>query len=191
MEFRSFPIDGPLEILPKKLGDDRGYFSEIFRADRFAEHAGRVEFVQANQSLSLKTGTIRGIHFQSHPFAQGKLVRCVQGSVLDVAVDLRRDSPSYGRWVAVTLSADDINHLWIPAGFGHAFCTLEPSSVIGYSVTNYYSAENDLGVAWNDPDIAIEWPDVADPETLSPKDRIQPALADLLAYFSMEEASCA
>jgi dTDP-4-dehydrorhamnose 3,5-epimerase len=191
MEFRSFPIDGPLEILPKKLGDDRGYFSEIFRADRFAEHAGRVEFVQANQSLSLKTGTIRGIHFQSHPFAQGKLVRCVQGSVLDVAVDLRRDSLSYGRWVAVTLSADDINHLWIPAGFGHAFCTLEPSSVIGYSVTNYYSAENDLGVAWDDPDIAIEWPDVADPETLSPKDRIQPALADLPAYFSMEEASCA
>jgi len=191
MEFRSFPIDGPLEIVPKKLGDDRGYFSEIFRADRFAEHAGPVEFVQANQSLSLKTGTIRGIHFQSHPFAQGKLVRCVQGSVLDVAVDLRRDSPTYGRWVAVTLSAGDINHLWIPAGFGHAFCTLEPSSVIGYSVTNYYSAENDLGVAWDDPDIAIEWPDVADPETLSSKDRIQPALADLPAYFSMEEASCA
>jgi dTDP-4-dehydrorhamnose 3,5-epimerase len=191
MEFRSFELQGVLEIVPRKIGDDRGYFSEIFRADRFREQAGPIDFVQDNQSLSLKTGTIRGIHFQTHPFAQGKLVRCLAGSVMDVAVDLRRDSATYGRWVAVTLSADVLNQLWIPVGFGHAFCTLEPSSVIGYSVTNYYSAANDLGVAWNDSDIAIEWPDVADPETLSAKDRRQPSLADLPAYFSMEEASCA
>lgn len=183
MEFRSFELQGVFEIVPRKIGDDRGYFSEIFRADLFNQHAGPMEFVQDNQSLSLKTGTIRGIHFQSHPFAQGKLVRCLAGSVMDVAVDLRGDSPTYGRWFAVTLSATDLNQLWIPVGFGHAFCTLEPSSVIGYSITNYYSAENDLGVAWNDPDIGIEWPDVANPETLSPKDRKQPSLADLPAYF--------
>ena len=191
MEFRSFELQGVFEIVPRKIGDDRGYFSEIFRADRFKEHVGPVEFVQDNQSLSLKTGTIRGIHFQSQPFAQGKLVRCLAGSVMDVAVDLRRNSPTYGHWVAVTLSASELNQLWIPAGFGHAFCTLERSSVIGYSVTNYYSAENDLGVAWNDPDIGIDWPDAADPKTLSSKDRNQPSLADLPAYFSMEETSCA
>ena len=191
MEFRSFELQGVLEIVPRKIGDDRGYFSEIFRADRFTEQTGPVEFVQDNQSLSLKTGTIRGIHFQSHPFAQGKLVRCLAGSVMDVAVDLRRDSSTYGRWVAATLSADALNQLWIPAGFGHAFCTLEPSSVIGYRVTNYYSAAHDLGVAWNDPDIAIQWPIVADPKTLSAKDGNQPALTDLPPYFSMEEVSCA
>ena len=191
MEFRSFDIDGPLEITPKKIGDDRGYFSEIFRADRFTEQAGPVEFVQDNQSLSLRVGTIRGIHFQSHPFAQGKLVRCLKGSVMDVAVDLRRGSSTFGRWIAVTLSAEENNQLWVPVGFGHAFCTLEPSSVIGYRVTNYYSAENDKGVAWDDPDIGIEWPDVADPETLSAKDRTQPSLAELPAYFTREETSCA
>jgi len=191
MEFRSFELQGVLEIVPRKIGDDRGYFSEIFRLDRFTEQAGAVDFVQENHSLSLKTGTIRGIHFQSHPFAQGKLVRCMKGSVMDVAVDLRRESPSFGRWVAVTLSADLNNQLWIPVGFGHAFCTLEPSSVIGYRVTNYYSAENDRGVAWDDPNIDIDWPDVADPDTLSAKDRAQPTLADLPAYFTKEKISCA
>lgn len=191
MEFRNFDIDGPLEVVPKKIGDDRGYFSEIFRVDRFTEQAGPVDFVQDNQSLSLKTGTIRGIHFQSHPFAQGKLVRCLKGSVMDVAVDLRRESSTFGRWIAVTLTAEQNNQLWVPVGFGHAFCTLEPSSVIGYRVTNYYSAENDKGVAWDDPDIGIDWPDVADPETLSAKDRTQPSLIDLPAYFSKEEISCA
>jgi len=191
MEFRNFEIDGPLEVVPKKIGDDRGYFSEIFRVDRFTEQAGPVDFAQDNQSLSLKTGTIRGIHFQSHPFAQGKLVRCLKGSVMDVAVDLRRESSTFGRWIAVTLTAEQNNQLWVPVGFGHAFCTLEPSSVIGYRVTNYYSAENDKGVAWDDPDIGIDWPDVADPETLSAKDRTQPSLVDLPAYFSKEEISCA
>ena len=191
MEFRNFEIDGPLEITPKKIGDDRGYFSEIFRFDRFTEQAGSVDFVQDNQSLSLRTGTVRGIHFQSHPFAQGKLVRCLKGSVMDVAVDLRRGSSTFGRWIAVTLTAEQNNQLWVPVGFGHAFCTLEPSSVLGYRVTNYYSAENDKGVAWDDPDIGIDWPDVADAETLSAKDRTQPSLADLPAYFSKEEISCA
>lgn len=186
MEFRSFGLDGPVEVVPRKIEDERGYFSEIFRLAAFTERAGAVEFVQDNQSLSVRPGTIRGIHFQTHPFAQGKLVRCLSGKVLDVAVDLRRDSPDYGRWIAVTLTPQDNNQLWIPVGFGHAFCTLEPNSVMGYRVTNYYSPQNDQGVAWDDPDIAIDWPALADADTLSTKDRSQPSLAEMPSYFSMK-----
>jgi dTDP-4-dehydrorhamnose 3,5-epimerase len=187
MDFRSFEIEGPLEIVPRKIADERGYFSEIFRVNSFAERAPGVEFVQDNQSLSVQTGTVRGIHFQTHPAEQGKLVRCLSGSLVDVAVDLRVDSPTFGRWISATLSPDENNQLWVPAGFGHAFCTLEPNTVIGYRVTSYYSPENDKGVAWDDPSIAIDWPDVADPETLSGKDREQPRLSDLPAYFSMKD----
>ena len=187
MEFQSFTVEGPLEIRPRKIEDERGYFAEIYRADRFCERVGPVSFVQDNQSLSLHPGTIRGIHFQTHPCAQGKLVRCSSGSVLDIAVDLRRDSPTFGDWVSVVLNPEDSNQLWVPVGFGHAFCTLEPNSTINYRVTNYYSRENDRGVAWDDPDIGIDWPSIADPETLSGKDRQQPRLATLPAYFSMKD----
>ena len=187
MEVRAFDVEGPLEIVPRKIEDSRGYFSEIFRADILADHAPGIEFVQDNQSLSAKTGTIRGVHFQSHPAAQGKLVRCLAGRVVDVAVDLRHDSPTFGRWISVILTPAQNNQLWLPVGFGHAFCTLEPNSVIGYRVTSYYSPENDKGVAWDDPAIGIDWPEVADPDTLSAKDRVQPRLADLAAYFSMKD----
>ena len=186
MEFHTSQLSGPIEIVPRKIVDDRGYFSELFRADAFANYAGDAVFVQDNQSLSSRAGTIRGIHFQSQPVAQGKLVRCLAGRLFDVAVDLRHDSPDYGRWISTVLTPDANNQFWIPAGFGHAFCTLEPNSVIGYRVTNYYSPDNDQGVAWNDFDIAIEWPSLADPKTLSAKDREQPALADLPQYFSIE-----
>ena len=114
-------------------------------------------------------------------------MRCLAGKVFDVAVDLRHDSPTYGQWLATTLSPDANNQLWVPPGFGHAFCTLEPNSVISYRVTNFYSPENDKGVAWDDPAIAIDWPDVADRDTLSAKDRAQPALSDLPAYFSVKD----
>lgn len=184
MEVREFDLVGPVEIVPKKIKDDRGYFSEIFRLDALAEHAPGVTFVQENESLSLRAGTIRGIHFQTHPAAQGKLVRCLAGRILDIAVDVRSGSPTYGKWVSATLTPEANNQLWVPVGFGHAFCTLEPNSVVSYRVTNYYSPENDKGVAWDDPDIGIGWPQVADPGTLSAKDRGQPALADLPAYFS-------
>jgi len=166
--------------------DDRGYFSETFRLDEFRDRAGPVEFVQDNQSLSVRTGTIRGIHFQSQPAAQGKLVRCLSGAVFDVAVDLRQRSGTFGRWAAVTLTPENGNQLWIPAGFGHAFCTLQSQSVISYRVTNYYSREHDKGVAWDDPEIGIDWPEIADPATLSGKDRQQPALSELPAYFETE-----
>jgi dTDP-4-dehydrorhamnose 3,5-epimerase len=183
MEFRRFELDGPVEIKPRKIEDERGYFSEIFRLDQFADEVGAVEFVQDNQSLSVRAGTIRGIHFQSRPAAQGKLVRCLAGLLLDVAVDLRCDSSTYGRWISVVLSPEENNQLWIPEGFGHAFCTLEPNSIVSYRVTSYYSPENDKGVSWEDPDINIAWPDCADTSTLSAKDRKQPALADLPRYF--------
>lgn len=187
MEFRDFGIKGPFEIIPRKIEDERGYFSEIFRIDGFAERAPGIEFVQDNQSLSVKPGTIRGIHFQSPPAAQGKLVRCLAGKLLDVAVDLRRGAPTYGRWISVVLSPELNNQLWVPEGFGHGFCSLEPESIISYRVTNYYSREHDKGVAWDDPVIGIEWPEIADPATLSPKDRDQPLLGDLPAYFSMDD----
>jgi dTDP-4-dehydrorhamnose 3,5-epimerase len=190
MQFRTFDVDGPLEIQPSKIEDERGYFSETFRLAPFTERAGPVEFVQDNQSLSVRAGTIRGIHFQTAPFEQGKLVRCLAGSVFDIAVDLRHGSPTFGKWISTVLTPEQNNRLWVPVGFGHAFCTLEPNSIVSYQVTNYYSAANDRGVAWDDPDIGVDWPAVVDPGALSPKDRVQPKLADLPAYFSVKGLSC-
>jgi len=191
MEFRSFELAGPLEITPRKIEDERGYFSEIFRADRFGDRIPDVTFVQENQSLSVRPGTIRGIHFQINPSAQGKLVRCLTGSVFDVAVDLRTGSPTFGRWIGIELSSRLNNQLWVPVGFGHAFCTLEPDSVISYRVTNYFDADHDRGVIWNDPQIGIKWPAIADCGTLSARDRGQPELSSLPAYFRYEDMQCA
>lgn len=187
MQFSSLDLDGVFEIKPQKMGDERGYFSEIFRMDDFARHGPPVEFVQDNQSFSARVGTVRGIHFQSPPSAQGKLVRCIAGSLLDVAVDLRSDSPTFGRWVAVTLSAEELNQLWVPVGFGHGFCTLEPNTVISYRVTNYYNPEHDFGVRWDDADIGVEWPDVANPDSLSVRDQRQPSFAELPRFFTMKD----
>ena len=186
MEIRSLEIDGPFDIIPRKIEDERGYFSEIFRQNIFAERVTTSEFVQDNQSMSVRAGTIRGLHFQTHPTAQGKLVRCLAGSLLDVAVDLRTNSATFGRWISVALSSEKNNQLWVPVGFGHGFCTLEPNAVISYRVTSYYSPDNDRGVAWNDPEIGVEWPDCADRETLSAKDRTQPFLSELPRYFEVD-----
>jgi|SRR5690348_1720369 len=191
MEFRKFGSKGPVEIIPRKIEDERGYFSEIFRLSDFASEVGPAEFVQDNQSLSIRAGTVRGLHFQTRPAAQGKLVRCLAGRLFDVAVDVRSDSQTYGKWISVILSPEENNQLWVPVGFAHGFCTLEPNSVISYRVTDYYSPENDRGVAWDDPDIAVTWPDLADPETLSAKDRRQPSFAELSACFSMKDSRCA
>lgn len=186
MEFVTLSLPGLLEIRPRRHGDARGYFAEIFRAQDFQANAGAYEFVQENESLSARVGTIRGLHFQTAPFAQGKLVRCTRGAIFDVAVDLRSGSATYGQWAALVLTPEDGNQLWVPPGFAHGFCTLQPDSVVNYKVTATYAQAHDKGVAWDDPQIAIAWPDVADADTLSPKDRQQPALADLPAYFSME-----
>jgi dTDP-4-dehydrorhamnose 3,5-epimerase len=191
MEFHDFELVGAFEIRPRKIADDRGYFCESFRLNEFHERVPGAAFVQENQSFSVEPGTIRGIHFQTLPKAQGKLVRCIAGKLFDVIVDLRADSPTYGRWTSAILTAEAVNQLWVPVGFGHGFCTLEPNCVISYRVTDYYSREHDNGVAWDDPELDIEWPAIADPGTLSPKDRHQPRFGQLPVHFTMEDGRCA
>ena len=183
MQVISTAIPEVKEIRPVRHRDPRGFFSEIFRADVLAEHGIGCEFVQENHSLSVDRGVVRGLHFQSPPAAQAKLVRCAAGSVFDVAVDIRRGSPSYGRHIAVVLSAADGNQLIIPEGFAHGFCTLEPNSELVYKVNRYYSREHDLGLAWDDPALSIAWPVAAAEAVLSDKDRHQPLLAELPPHF--------
>ncbi len=183
MEIGRYSIADVTLFTPRRIGDARGYFAEVFRMDIFTKACGEWSFVQDNESLSVRAGTVRGLHFQADPQAQGKLVRCTAGALFDVAVDIRQGSPTYGRWVGETLSSQNGKQLWIPPGFAHGFCSLEPNTAICYKVTDYYSAECDKGLAWDDPEIGIEWPDIADAETLSGKDSKQPLLADLPAYF--------
>src|SRR3984893_4811614 len=162
------------EIRPVRRVDPRGFFSEIFRKELLREHGIDVPFVQENHSLSVDRGVVRGLHFQVPPEGQAKLVRVTEGSVLDVAVDIREGSPSYGRHVAIVLSAAEGNQLFVPEGFAHGFCTLEPNTAGVYKVTRYYSAEHDRGLAWNDPALGIAWPVSAAEALLSDKDRRQP-----------------
>lgn len=183
MKLHETNLEGVVVLVPTRHGDARGYFSETFRHDWFAEHVGKTDFVQENQSLTIGAGTIRGLHFQSAPSAQGKLVRCLVGEIFDVAVDIRKGSPTYGDWTAVTLTAEEGNQLWIPAGFLHGFCTLVPGCVVSYKVTSYYSRDCDKGVLWNDPQIGVIWPGLADASLLSDKDKSQPLLSDLPEYF--------
>jgi dTDP-4-dehydrorhamnose 3,5-epimerase len=171
------------EIRPVRHRDVRGFFSEIFRESVLHEHGIDCRFVQENHSLSVDRGVVRGLHFQTPPMAQAKLVRVAAGSILDVAVDIRVGSPWYGHHVAVVLSAADGNQLFLPEGFAHGFCTLEPNTEVIYKVNRYYSREHDFGLAWDDPAIGIAWPVGADEAVLSEKDRRQPSLAELPAYF--------
>jgi dTDP-4-dehydrorhamnose 3,5-epimerase len=170
-------------ITPKKFGDRRGFFSETYNRRAAAEAGIHLEFVQDNHSLSADVGTIRGLHFQSAPFAQDKLVRAPRGRILDVAVDLRRSSPTFGRHVAVELSQENWRQLLVPIGFAHGFCTLEPETEVFYKVTNYYSPAHDHGLAFDDPALGIAWPVDAAKAILSDKDRRLPRLADCPLYF--------
>lgn len=170
-------------VRPRRHGDDRGFFSEVYRTDVFREAGLPVHWVQDNHSLSGSTGTVRGLHFQTPPFAQDKLVRVVRGAVLDIAVDLRRSSPTYGRFVSQELSAENWLQLFVPKGFAHGFCTLTSDAEVLYKVTEYYAPEHDGGVAWDDPELAIAWPVAPEQAILSGKDRNLPRLADLEAPF--------
>jgi dTDP-4-dehydrorhamnose 3,5-epimerase len=176
-------IEAVKVITPKSFGDPRGVFTETYNRNRFTEHGIGLDFVQDNQSSSVDTGTIRGLHFQSPPAAQDKLVRVLRGSIFDVAIDLRRSSPTYGQWVGETLSAENGKQLLVPIGFAHGFCTLEPDTHVLYKVTNFYSPANDLGLAWDDPDLAIDWPLNGGKAMLSDKDTRQPAFKSLPTYF--------
>ncbi len=186
MQFNPTAIPDVVRVIPKFVGDARGYFCEVFRSDLFVSTLGPWQFLQDNQSLSADFGTVRGLHFQLPPRAQGKLVRCVVGAILDVAVDIRIGSPTYGQHVKAELSAKNGHQLWVPPGFAHGFCTLEADSIISYKVTDIYSAEHDRGLLWNDPDLAIDWPVDAHSAILSAKDEVQPRLADLEPAFSYE-----
>lgn len=183
MTFEKLAIPALVLLTPSRFGDDRGWFSEVFRSEAFRREVADVDLVQENHSLSRHAGTIRGLHFQAPDHAQGKLVRAVRGRILDVAVDLRRGSPSYGRHCAVELSAENGRQLWVPVGFAHGFCTLEADCEVVYKVSAYYSKADDKGLAFDDPALGIEWP--VDPATaiLSDKDRRQPRLQDLPDYF--------
>lgn len=156
MTFTTTPIKDLFVIEPKIWEDSRGYFYESFSQKAFTEAGINASFVQDNQSFSQK-GTLRGLHAQAAPFAQGKLVRVIQGSVVDIAVDIRKDSTTYGQHFAVTLSAENHKQLWIPPGFLHGFLTLENHTIFTYKVTNYYDRDSEIGVIWNDPSLNIDW----------------------------------
>lgn len=170
-------------LCPRRFEDSRGWFSETFNRSRLEAAGITVDFCQDNQSFSRPQGTLRGLHFQAPPFAQTKLVRCLRGSIFDVAVDIRRASPTFGRWVGIELTADNGKQLLIPAGYAHAFLTLEPDCEIAYKVDAYYSAECDGGVAWDDPAIGIDWPLGGITPVLSDKDKALPQLKHLAVEF--------
>ncbi|MFH1749525.1 MAG: dTDP-4-dehydrorhamnose 3,5-epimerase [bacterium] len=180
MRFEPLSIDGLVVITPKVFEDDRGFFLESYNKKVFEENGIDVNFVQDNHSHSSK-GILRGLHFQLEPFAQDKLVRVTRGKVWDVVVDIRKSSKTFGKWEAVELSEDNKKMFFIPKGFAHAFLTLSDNVDLTYKVSNFYSAEYDQGLLWNDPDIGIKWP-IRDP-ILSEKDKNQPKLKDLKNFF--------
>lgn len=184
LDVQSLAIPHVKIITPRIFRDERGFFSETHN-ERSLQGAGiDARFVQDNHSLSRTRGIVRGLHFQSHPSAQGKLVRVARGAILDVAVDIRRGSPSYGCHVSAVLSADNWAQLWIPVGFAHGYCTLEPDTEVLYKVTDFYAPECDRGIAWDDPALGIDWRIEPGSAILSDKDRRHSLLANLPTYFT-------
>lgn len=183
MEVVALAIPDVKLVTPRRFADARGFFAETFSRRRFADAGLVADFVQDNHSLSRPRGTVRGLHFQRAPFAQAKLVRVLRGAIFDVAVDIRAGSPTYGRHVGVTLSAANETQIFVPIGFAHGFCTIEPDTEVMYKVSAPYSPENDRGIYWADPALGITWP--VDPEKamLSDKDKRNPVLAELPGYF--------
>lgn len=172
-------------VHPRRFGDDRGWFTECYNKKKFQPLGIDCDFVQDNHSLSVPAGTLRGLHFQTPPFAQDKLVRCIRGKIFDVAVDIRKGSPTYGEWVGVELSAENGDQLLVPAGYAHGFVTLEDNTEVTYKVSNYYAPDNDAGLMWNDKDIGIDWPLTGRSEpVLSGKDTKHPTLAEFDSPFA-------
>ena len=166
-----------------KFGDERGFFSETYNASVWQGAGLDCHFVQDNHSLSRDVGTLRGLHFQIEPFGQDKLIRVVRGRILDVAVDIRRSSPTFGKYASLELSFDNWKQLFVPAGFAHGFITLEPNTEVFYKVTKFYSPKHEYGIAWNDPDLGIEWPILLGDPILSKKDQALPFLRELKNFF--------
>lgn len=178
MQIIKTSIPEVLIFQPQVFGDSRGYFMESFRQEQIQEHIGNVNFVQDNESYS-QYGVLRGLHFQRPPYTQGKLVRAIQGEVLDVAVDIRLNSPSFGQHVAVKLSAQNKRQLWVPRGFAHGFVVLSKTALFSYKCDNYYAPEADGGIMWNDPAIGINWQVPTKDLQLSDKDTKHPYLKDI------------
>jgi dTDP-4-dehydrorhamnose 3,5-epimerase len=178
-------------IRPRRHGDERGYFSEVYSRRAWSQLGLELEFIQDNQSLSRQCGVVRGLHFQVPPFAQTKLMRVVRGKILDVAVDIRHGSPTFGRFAAAVLSADQWNQMLIPRGFAHGFCTLEPDTEVLYKVDTFYEPSHDRGLLWNDPDVGIEWPVEGTGAILSERDRRHPRLGEMPPYFHYSDEESA
>ena len=187
MQYSRFSIPGLVLVTPTRHRDLRGWFAETFRLREFREEVADVTFVQDNMSLSAGAGTVRGLHYQSPPRAQGKLVGVVRGAVVDVAVDARRGSPTYGQHVAVELSADTGAQLWMPEGFLHGFATLLPDTVLAYKVTDTYAPLCDGAVAWDDPELGIDW-GLRGPAMVSDKDRAAPGWSEWESPFVIGDA---
>ena len=185
MGFEITPLAIPDVVLiqPAKFGDARGFFSEVWSDAALSDAGLDLNFVQDNHSYSAQQGVLRGLHFQKPPFAQDKLVRCTRGKILDVAVDIRKGSPHFGKWVSAEISADNWTQILVPKGFAHGFVTLTPDCEVLYKVTNPYSRECDAGIAWNDPDIAVDWCLGGSSPVLSDKDSIAPKLSAIDTGF--------
>jgi len=177
-----------LLLEPRRFGDARGFFVETYNRTRWAEAGIGAEFIQDNHSMSAARGTVRGLHFQAPPRAQAKLIRVAKGAVLDVAVDIRRGSPSFGRHVAVELSAENGRQLYVPEGFAHGFQTLTEGAEVLYKVTDYYAPEAEAGLLWSDPALGIDWPVSPDEATVNLRDAGFPALDELDTPFTLEPA---
>lgn len=184
MTIEELAIAGVLRITPRRFSDDRGWFSETHNDKALKAHGLDVAFVQDNQSFSAKAGTIRGFHLQTPPHAQAKLVRCIRGAIIDIAVDVRRGSSTYGKWVAEELSPETGRQLFIPAGFLHAFITLEAKTEVAYKVSDFYAPDCEAGVRWDDPTIAFPWAVPPGGPFLSAKDAIHPHLSDFQSPFA-------
>jgi dTDP-4-dehydrorhamnose 3,5-epimerase len=185
MKIESLAIPEVLLITPPRFADSRGFFSETWSETKLKTAGFSQHFLQDNQSLSTQPGTIRGLHCQIAPSIQGKLVRVIRGSIWDVAVDIRHGSPTYGQHVAATLSTENWQQLWIPGGFLHGFCTLEPNTEVIYKVTGDYDKAAERAVIWDDPSLALPWPVEPGKELLSDKDKVLPKLADCEKWFSL------
>lgn len=183
MQFQSLEIPDVKLITPDIFRDDRGFFSETFSERALATYGVKAHFAQDNHSLSAHRGVIRGLHFQIPPHAQGKLIRVIRGSIFDVAVDIRTGSPTFGKHVTALLGAANWSQLWVPEGFAHGFCTLEPFTEVLYKVTDYYAPECDRGLRWDDPQLGIAWPVATTDAILSAKDQQHPLLIDLPSHF--------
>ncbi|MFC7293018.1 dTDP-4-dehydrorhamnose 3,5-epimerase [Hirschia litorea] len=179
MQIRDLGLEGVKEIIPKRFGDARGFFSETYNQKQFEAENLPTNWVQDNHSLSADAYVLRGLHFQTNPMAQDKLVRVISGQVFDVAVDIRKNSPDYGKWVGLKLCAEQGNQILVPKGYAHGFLTLTPNAQVVYKVTALYAPENDRSIAWNDSEVGIEWPLDGQVPQLSEKDASAPKLSEI------------